>query len=235
MTQHAIILGAGSDIGNEISLRLIRDGWSTDARRHDDPVVVASPWDLVVCCYGVVDPIGNFWMTDVNDWENSIFCNTLLALRRVRALYPHRRTSGASVCFFSGAGTSGPAPTYSAYCAAKVMLVKATELLDDESPDCKFFVLGPGIVRTKIHSQTLDAGKRAANIERVVDFVSGPEQGTSHDDIYACLMACHAASKAAVGGRNIYVPGDDWTRLEELAGDPDALKLRRHGDASLLR
>lgn len=238
MTKHAIILGGGSDIGYEVSRRLQRDGWLVWGYAHDEELTLKEcpdNWDLLVCCYGVMDPIGNFWETERSEWEYAVFCNVLKPLRQVRLLYSRRRAPGASVCFFSGAGTSGPALTYSSYAASKVMLTKMTELLDDESPDCKFFILGPGVVRTKIHQQTIGAGDRAANLERVEGIVSGSEPCTSMDDIYACLMACHAASKEAVGGRNIYVPGDDWERLEELVGDPDAFKLRRARDEGLRR
>lgn len=234
---HAIILGIGSDIGRELGERLRADGWHVTGYRHNE-LLQFEAWDLVVCCYGKLEPIGSFWKMKASKWERALYVNALLPLRQVRALYPHREP-GASVCLFSGAGAGGPAPTYSAYAASKVMLTKMVELMDDESPDCKFFILGPGMVRTKIHEQTLTAGARAANYQRVVEFGWSTDKGTSHDDIYACLMACAAAPKAAVGGRNICVHLDDWSRLGELADggvpDPDTFKLRRFGDEALRR
>lgn len=233
MNQHAIILGIGSDIGCEIEARLRAEGWSVAGYRRDSLIALLE-WDLIVCCYGTLEPIGSFWDSDPAAWEGAFRANLFLPLRQIRALYPHARP-GASVCLFSGAGTGGPAPTYSAYAASKIALVKMAELMDSESEDCKFFVLGPGVVWTKIHQQTLRAGKRAANYQGVVDFMRSGAPITSHDDIYACLMACHAATKAAVGGRNVYVPGDDWGRLEELAGEPSMFKLRRYRDSDLRR
>lgn len=232
---HAIILGMGSDIGSELAVRLHANSeWHVTGYSHDQTLII-EPWDLIVCCYGVLEPIGEFWDTDDIEWERAVRANVFLPLRHIKALYPHRRP-GASVCLFSGAGASGPAPTYSAYCASKVMLTKMVELMDAESEDCKFFILGPGMVRTKIQEQTLRAGpERAANYQRVSDFMNSGQAGTSYDDIYACLMACVAAPKAAVGGRNIYVPLDDWSRLEELAADPNTFKLRRAGDEGLRR
>lgn len=232
--KHAIILGSGSDIGREVAQRLQRDGWVVARLRHNQGLEHTTPprWDLIVCCYGTLEPVGPFWDTDPVEWERAFRVNLFLPVRQVRELYP-RRNPGASVCFFSGAGTSGPAPTYSAYAASKIALVKMAELLDDESEDCKFFVLGPGMVRTKILDQAT-----GANAERVRMFLASGAPGTSYDDIYACLMACVAAPKAAVGGRNVYVPRDDWTRLSELGyalADPDVFKLRRAGDAGLRR
>lgn len=235
---HAIILGSGSDIGREITRHLRDDGWVVTEVRHDDfPPTPWPParWDLVVCCYGMLEPIGSFWSTTSQHWQRAFDVNLFTPLHHVRHLHGYHNP-GASVCFFSGAGTSGPAPTYSAYAAAKVALVKMAELLDDESEDCKFFILGPGVVNTKIHDQTLAAGPdRASNYDRVAQIVATGRPGTSYDDIYACLMACHCASKHAVGGRNIYVPGDDWSRLEELAADRGMFKLRRAKDGGLRR
>lgn len=231
--RRAIVLGIGSDIGSEIARRLCDDGWSVRGYRRSEPGA-SEPWDLLICCYGTLNPIGDFFSADINAWEVGVAANLFGPLRRVQQYYPHRRP-GASVCLFSGAGNAGPAPTYSAYCVAKIALTKMVECMDAESPDCKFFVLGPGVVRTKIHDQTLRAGARAANRERVRDFLKSGDPGTSHDDIYACLMACVAAPKVAVGGRNIYVPADDWGRLVALAGDPHMFKLRRAGDGDLRR
>lgn len=233
MMKHAVVLGIGSDIGSGLAARLRADAWRVTCYHHDG-VMVGEPWDLVICCYGVLEPIGPFWDADAGDWEAAVAANALLPLRHVRALYPHRRP-GASVCFFSGAGASGPAPTYSAYAASKVMLTKMVELMDSESEDCKFFILGPGMMRTKIQEQTLRAGARALNYARVWGFMESGAPGTSADDVYACLLACAAAPKAAIGGRNVYVPLDDWSRLGELADYPDMFKLRRAGDADLRR
>ena len=238
--RHAIILGSGSDIGRGIAERLEGDGWVVARLSHHQGLesTTAHRWDLIVCCYGALEPIGAFWDVDPGEWERAFRVNAFLPLRQVRELYP-RKNPGASVCFFSGAGANGSAPTYSAYCASKIMLTKMTELLDAESEDCKFFILGPGMMRTKIQEQTLRVGERAANYDRVSKFMASGEEGTSPDLLYKFLMACVAAPKAAVGGRNFYVPLDDCERLAEpdgpLVKDPHMLKLRRAGDGQLRR
>ena len=67
-------------------------------------------------------------------------------------------------------------------------------------PRTSFFIIGPGIVRTKIHQQTLDASARSgANYRKVVDFLQSDNPGTSHDEIYACLQWCLASGQS--GGR----------------------------------
>lgn len=228
----AIILGSGSDIGREIASRLRNNDWLVSGYRHDEPFT-PTQWDLIICCYGTLDPIGSFWQADPWRWEEAFRVNLFQPLHQIRALYPHRNP-GASVCLFSGAGANGTAPTYSAYCASKVALTKMTELMDDESPDCKFFILGPGMMRTKIQQQTMAAGPRAANLGRVREFLLSGDPGTSHDRVYEFLMACVAAPKHVVGGRNFYVPLDQAAQFPLLADDSDALKLRR-GNNELLR
>ena len=94
------------------------------------------------------------------------------------------------------------------------------------------------MVRTKIQRQTVLAGPRAANIERVMEFMEkGDPQhgdGTPHDKIYKCLRWCMAQPKGVIGGRNIYIPSDRWGAdgmLEEaLSQHPALFKLRRLGD-----
>jgi NAD(P)-dependent dehydrogenase (short-subunit alcohol dehydrogenase family) len=233
MAGTAIILGSGSDIGHRLAEQLELNGWNVCGYRHDRRILPRR-WDLIVCCYGTLQPIGPFWGVSEVEFVGAFQANLFQPLRQVRYLYPYRNP-GASVCFFSGAGASGPAPTYAAYAASKVALTKMVELMDDESPDCKFFILGPGMMRTKIQEQTLAAGpERAANYERVRAFMDSESDGTSIEVVYGCLMACVEAPKAAVGGRNIYVPGDDWlSRLGELVADRDAFKLRRHSNELL--
>lgn len=237
MKKRAVMLGAGSDIGAGVVRRFVDDGWEVVLRRHDDDdlLLQAVPaWDLIVCCYGVLEPIGNFWDVDFDDWLAAFEANAFKGLRQVQMLYPQRRP-GASVCFFSGAGANGPAPTYSAYCASKILLTKMVELMDAESEDCKFFILGPGMMRTKIQEQTLRAGARAANFDRVRDFMESGALGTDMDYLYKFLMACVAAPKAAVGGCNFYVPQDDPARLADLGRPRDWFKLRRAGDEAIRR
>ena len=193
-------------------------------------------WDLLVLAAGTVEPIGPYVEADADAWESGFSVNALAPLRFLRAVYDLRNRAGTpGVAMFSGSGTNGAAPSYSAYCASKIVLIKMCELLDAESADTSFFIIGPGIVRTKIHRQTLDAKARSGdNYRKVTDFLKSDKPGTSHDEIYACLKWCLEAGKAAVGGRNISLVHDEWRGGSSLAAAlriEDALyKLRRHGN-----
>jgi NAD(P)-dependent dehydrogenase (short-subunit alcohol dehydrogenase family) len=195
-------------------------------------------WRALVVAAGTEEPIGPFWDCDPDEWDRGIEVNSLGPLRLVRGLYALRDRAGSgAVAFFSGSGTNNAAPAYSAYCVSKIMLIKMCELLDAESADTSFFIIGPGIVRTKIHEETLKANARAgANHRRVIDFLRSSNAGTSHDDIYACVRWCMNAGKKIVGGRNISLVHDAWRDGHAdvlgkwLAGDANRYKLRRFGN-----
>jgi short-subunit dehydrogenase len=82
---------------------------------------------------------------------------------------------------------ANPSASYSAYRAGKAILESLLPTLTEEYPDTKFRMLRPGVVNTKIHKQTLEAGLRAANYERVQKIVSGEEQTKTHDEVYERL------------------------------------------------
>lgn len=259
-----VIIGLGSDIGRELAARFAADGWSVKgtyrSRKHTLGLAVVeatrcdlsssasirdtgdwlrrhcSGWRAVVVAAGTEEPVGPFWDCDPEQWDRGIQINALAPLKLLRALYAVRDAEGKpSVVFFSGSGTNNPAPAYSAYCASKIMLIKMCELLDSESDDTSFVIIGPGIVRTKIHAETLNAGDRAGpNLARMTTFLESSAPGTSHDDIYSCVRWCMRAGKKVVGGRNISLVYDAWREpngLEQwLMDGADRYKLRRFGN-----
>lgn len=266
-----IVLGIGSDIGRELAVRFAAEGWGVSGTVRPGSDISQIPegvqlvrcdltsvdsvhaaldifrqrglkWDLLVVAVGTEEPIGAFWECEPDAWDENIRVNALAPLRLVRGLYPDRNILGKpSVAFFSGSGTNSAVPAYSAYCASKILLIKMCELLDAESPDTSFFIIGPGIVRTKIHQQTLRAGDRSgSNYQKVVDFLDSPGAGTSHDDVYACLRWCMGVGKAVIGGRNVSLVYDSWRdgggELSKLLeSDESVYKLRRFGNDFLFK
>lgn len=262
----AIVIGIGSDIGRELAMRLAADGWavwgtsrgtsgfpqlssnvqftSCDLKSHEGILQAIDAyrqsglaWDLLIVAAGTEEPIGTFWECDADAWDDSIRVNALGPLRLLRGLHPMRNTNGRPcVVFFSGSGTNSPAPMYSAYSASKIFLIKMCELLDAESPDTSFVIIGPGIVRTKIHEQTLRARERSgANYDRVASFLNSGNPGTSHDEIYDCLRWCVDAGKSVVGGRNLSLVYDAWRNggaalMQVLRKDSSLYRLRRFGN-----
>lgn len=247
----AVILGISSDIGREIAERLLRDGWEvagtyrtyhawhtgddTAPRAHIVPCDLGdraqieqaahwlgSPWDLLVVAVGTYEPLGPFMQCDADDWEMNIQVNALGPLRFLRLMYPSRKF-GASVCFFAGPNPNRANPSYTAYMAGKAVLHKACEDIQAENADMKFFILGPGLTRTKMLDQTIKAGEKAFWYPRVKAFLESGEQGSEFEDIYKMMRVCMDVEWAK--GRNIHIK-DNWAGIKGL--DNDTFKLRRH-------
>jgi NAD(P)-dependent dehydrogenase (short-subunit alcohol dehydrogenase family) len=192
-------------------------------------------WDLFIAANGTMEPIGPFMDVDGETWQQSIVSNALMPCRLVQALYPFRRISSLnSVCLLAGGGTNNPFRNYSAYCLSKILLIKMCELLDDENPDLKSFILGPGYVRTKIHDETLKAGQNAGdNHQKTLEFFGS--EGTPLDDIFDCIEWCVSQKRDAVSGRNFSVVHDPWRNggldlVSALTKDKNLYKLRRSGN-----
>src|SRR3990167_669370 len=186
--KQAIVVGSGSDIARELMERLKCDDWSVTgvpARTWSLPVV---PWDLLILAHGQLTPIGSFFDTPRYDWFTSVSINGLAPLEALRTLWP-QRLSDATVVFIAGPNMANPSATYSAYRAGKAILEMLLPTLNEEYPDTKFRMLRPGVVNTKIHQQTLNAGYKAANYGRVKGLVSGDEKTVTHDEVYERLKS----------------------------------------------
>lgn len=189
-------------------------------------------WDVLVSAVGTMLPVGPFMETPFGEWERAVRVNMLSQLELVHGLYPHRRPDGvAHVVLLAGGGTNGPFRNYSAYCLAKIGLIKACELLDDECPDLNVFIVGPGWVRTKIHGETLASGPRAGdNLERTRRFLESDELGTPPETIYRCIRWGIEVGRGVAGGRNFSVVHDPWGTADfadRLKADRNLCKLRR--------
>ena len=264
------ILGLSSDIGRELGKRYLADGfqvYGTYRRRaaldefsgraglfRCDVTAAASVrslaeacraadlrWNIFIGAVGTEEPIGPFFDSDFDVWEQSVKTNSLGLLRVLHALHPLRAPGRESACvLFAGAGTNNAAVNYSAYCVSKILLIKMCELLAAENAELNPVIIGPGMVRTKIHEQTLRAAERSGvNYQKVVTFLASDDPGVSHDDIYACVNWCIGAGREVAGGRNFSLVHDAWRRGGDalkrvLPGDENMYKLRRYGNARLI-
>lgn len=183
----AVIVGKTSEIGQGLGERLKRDDWEI-LYKHYDEWHINPHWDLLVVCSGTLEPIGWFASVYMEDWIASVEVNGLIPLNVLHHCYAQQRPN-ASVCFFGGPNLAKSSPSYSAYRAGKVLLTEMVAVLNEET-DLNVFMINPGVVKTKIHNQTLAAGARAANYERVKAMMDGNERTTTHDEIYQCLKWC---------------------------------------------
>lgn len=194
---------------------------------------LGKPWDIFISCVGIMEPIGNFFKVNFEEWEKSVIVNSIAQLRFLHELYPYRRKNSLNhAVFFAGGGTNNPFTNYSAYCVSKIMLIKMCELLDDENKNLNAFIVGPGWVRTKIHAQTLKSSLTGANYGRTKQFLESDIPGTDYRDIFDCINWCINQGRQVAGGRNFSVVHDAWkkngrTLARRLRADTNKFKLRR--------
>lgn len=193
-------------------------------------------WDVLVFCPGLQEPIGAFEDIDFDAWEKSIAINFTNQLKMLKHLLPKRNVlteSGPTVIFFAGGGVNNAPTLYSAYTAAKIALIKMVELLAAEIPEVKFVIIGPGWVKTKIHSSVLSAGKLAGYAYERAEkkFKDGTFVPMSR--VVACCNALIAGPRAVLSGRNFSVEFDRWDQPDFIAPmieDDNFYKLRRYGN-----
>lgn len=192
-------------------------------------------WDILVICSASLEPIDFFIESTFEDWENSVKLNFINQMQIIYELLPIRRTGsmlGSRVLLFSGGGINDAPTNYSAYTISKIAAVKMCELLAAEIPDTGFTSIGPGWVKTKIHDQTLKAGRKAgSNYRRTLEKLKTGDF-TPMEHVLDCCDWVVDAPKEVVSGRNINVVHDNWGNKvfeRELAEDRHLFKLRKYG------
>lgn len=198
---------------------------------------LAVEWDIFISAVGDMEPINHFFNCDFDDWERSIHTNCLNQLRILHGLYPvNEKEKEVAAVLFAGGGTNNPFENYSAYCVSKIMLIKMCELLDDETSNLNIFIVGPGIVKTKIHQQTIKNKEHCKeNYEKTLEFLNENYLGTSYDDIYNFINWGIMQGKKVTSGRNFSVVHDKWkcddkNLIRNLSEDKNMYKLRRFGN-----
>ena len=178
-----LIAGTGSDIVQELTIRMKQDGWEVSGLRGRELDVPRETWDVLLLAQGNLEPIGKFFDCSATHWFDSVSINGIYPLVCLRKSWAQRNPN-AQVIFFGGPNLKHPTPTYTAYRAGKAVIQSLVETLGVEYPDTKFKIFHPGVVNTKIHYQTINAGARAGNFQRVMGIVNGIEKTVTHDQVY---------------------------------------------------
>lgn len=224
-----------NDFANLKNLKLIKCDINTKKDIHKISSYLKHnkiKWDILFSSIGTTVPIGNFFKLNFNDWKKSINTNFLSQLEVLHKIYPHKNKFKSNVVYLAGGGTNNPFTNYSAYCVAKIGLIKMCELIDDEDKYLNIFIIGPGFTKTKTHLETIQAGKLAGkNLNKVKNFLNSKNPGTSFQKIYECARWGISSGKKIVSGRNFSVVHDKWANdnlKKRLIMDKNMYKLRRY-------
>lgn len=192
------------------------------------------PWDLIIFCQGVVQPIGPLASRDLNQLGTSIFVNTLGPIHALGSLInsAKAKTDGPAVILFSGGGTNSANQNFGAYTISKIALIKATEVLAAENPSIKFTIIGPGWVDTKIHSKIISDPNCPVELAKEYSMRKASNSFVSMEKVTDAIEWVRT-SEEEVSGRNISVAFDSYHSNEyvkRIKIDENFLKLRRDGN-----
>lgn len=199
-------------------------------------------WDVILFATGTLNPIGPFVENNMDEWTDSLHTNLIGQLRLLHQLLNGRKIKQEvipTVIFFAGGGANNAVTNYSAYTVSKIALTKMCELLDAEIPDVKFSIVGPGIVKTKIHDEMIKAGEKNAgnNYFKVLNALQS-EKCTPFSDVILLIDWIISQPREVVSGRNFSVVYDDTDNkafVDMLKNNVDMYKLRRFMNQSFVK
>ena len=189
--------------------------------------------DGVVHAAGIYGPIGSITDVEPEAWLEAIHVNlfgTFLVARE--SCSRMKKTGGGRIVLLSGGGASGPFPNYTAYAASKVAVVRFAETIALEMAPfgIEINVLAPGFVLTRLHQQTLAAGKAAGDsfLETTCDQM---KKGGVPASVPAATAAFLLSDRTrGITGKFVAAPYDGWhdwpAHLAELQST-DIFTLRR--------
>jgi NAD(P)-dependent dehydrogenase (short-subunit alcohol dehydrogenase family) len=189
-----------------------------------DPADVAALFDKAARALGGVDavihaaallgPIGPAVDTDAEAWLGAVRANLfgsyLVATEAARRM--RKGGGGGRIVLFSGGGATSPFPNFSAYGASKAGVVRLAETLAVELAGEGIAVncVAPGLVATRMQTQTLEAGARAGHAY-VASVQEKLEQGAVPPELgAAAALFLIAPASEGITGRLLAAPWDDW-------------------------
>jgi len=189
--------------------------------------------DVLINAAGIQAPIGAFWENDIGEWARNIQVNLMGTVICCRAFAPvFMGKKAGKIVNFAGGGANAPRPRFSAYGTAKAGVVRFTETLAEElrSFGVQVNAVSPGVIRTRMIEETLEAGFEKAGPE--YNQLRARETTGFDDPENVADLVGWLASDASNGltGRIISAVWDPWrTWTDGAAGelDKDLYVLRR--------
>lgn len=189
-------------------------------------------WDHLLILPGSLYPIGQFIDTKPDDIVKSIdlnFTNQIYLINKIINLR-NKNNKSSNVIVTSGPASNSANKDYFAYTISKVALIKSFELLNNEVESVNFIVAGPGMLKTKIHDQTINSKSKSIESYNLVLKRLSEKRYNSINLFSKFLLKLIRNNSPFMGGRNISFEFDEWYRkeyLELLKNDENMHKLRR--------
>lgn len=189
--------------------------------------------DILINAAAVTGPIGPFHQTNLEEWRKALQIDLLGTVYPIYYLLPHfiGRKQG-KIINFSGGGATRARKNFSAYAVAKTAIVRLTEILAEELREFNIQVnaISPGVVKTKMIEDILQAGPKKAGQE-YDELVNRGEDEFDSPRLAARLAVFLASDESAgISGKIISARWDKWDNpevLQRLIKDKDFFVLRR--------
>ena len=197
--------------------------------------------DGLVNCAGICGPIGKLNEIDPLEFTKTININLLgtfyMSHYFIRLLKKAKR---GKIVNYSGGGAVSPFPNYSAYAVSKVGVVRLTENMAFEfkNDNIDINAVAPGFVITRLHQETIKAGKKAGEdyLKKTLDQIN--KGGVSPDIPAKLTVFLLSPYSDGISGKLISAPWDPWEDddfLIRLKNDEDLATLRRIDDKTFFK
>jgi 3-oxoacyl-[acyl-carrier protein] reductase len=208
-----------------------------DVRNYEQVVAaverMTAAWGSVhtlVANAAVQGPVGPLAEQRPRDWAEIFETNVVGVMNCCRAVLPGmmQRRCG-KILVISGSGAPGPRPNFAAFSASKAAAARFVESLAEEIRDHNVQInsILPGEAYTSMTDEILHAGDRAGAHEIEVAEQVRLTGGIAPEKQIQLALFLASDRSNHVTGKLIHVQ-DDWKKLEQENGRPDAFTLRRH-------
>lgn len=225
-----------SNMNQKVSGIAADTGSEKDIDRLVETVIKeAGGFDILVNNAAIQGPIGKIEENDWDKWKQALTTDLLGPVYLMRKAIEHFKQSGkrGKIVSISGGGATGSRPNFSAYAAAKVAIVRLTELLADETREYGIDInaIAPGAMRSSMTDEIMNAGEKGAGEKEIRTAEKLIAEGDKCKEKAAALALFLASDDSnGVTGRLISASWDKWDLLgrdrEELA-KTDVYTLRR--------
>jgi NAD(P)-dependent dehydrogenase (short-subunit alcohol dehydrogenase family) len=192
--------------------------------------------DGLVNCAGIYGPIGKTDEINPLEFTNAININLLGTFYMCYYFIPLlKKSRRGKIVNYSGGGAANAFPNYAAYAVSKTGIVRFSEnlALEFKNDDIDINAIAPGFVITRLHQETLKAGKKAGEefFKKTIDQIN--KGGIPSDMAVKLTVFLLSSNSDGITGKFISAPWDPWQDEKfqaKLKNDEDFATLRRIDD-----
>jgi dolichol-phosphate mannosyltransferase len=175
--------------------------------------------DVLINCAGSFGAIGSIDQLDSSAWMKTFHNNLFGTFLTIKHFLPLLEAgNNPQILNFAGGGAFNPFPNFSAYACSKAAIVRLTETLAIELAPRGITVnaIAPGIVTTKVHEATLEAGAERAGLlqfRRTQNLMRDKESESNQarmKTVENCVNALISKEYFGLTGKTISANFDPW-------------------------